>query len=89
MDMRCLLDGDCVVLVRDWPEFGDDAGIGAELVGAAQERPCRRGDTAAGRLAVVFGAGGQDAFDGAIGRVADLEGAGAGGLEALASVFVA
>ena len=36
-----------------------------------------------------FGADDQDALDGAIGRVADGDGAGAGRLEAAASVFVA
>ena len=49
----------------------------------------RRGGTAAGRVVAVFGAGDQDAFDGAIRRVADGDGAGAGGLQPLAAVFVA
>jgi hypothetical protein len=37
---------------------------------------------------VVFGAGDQDAFDRAIGRVADLEGSPAGGVDANWTVFV-
>ena len=49
----------------------------------------RRGGTGRFGRCRRFGAGDQDALDGAIGRVADLDRAGAGGLQPLAAVFVA
>jgi hypothetical protein len=63
----------------------------AEVAGAAQERRHRRNVAVTGGLAgqlLGVDAGGEDAFDGAIGRVTGLDRAGAGGLDAVQAVFV-
>ena len=78
---------DCVVEMSD--SLISQASGGAELFGAAQKRPGRRGGTVGRFVLGVFGAGDQDAFDGAIGRVADLDRAGARGLQPRTPVFVA
>jgi len=66
-----------------WPldeGLGDAAGVGGtELVGAAQAPPRTSSRAGRGLLGGMFGAGDQDALDGAIGRVADSDGASAGG----------
>jgi hypothetical protein len=60
--------------------------FGVERFRAAQHR--RRRGSVSRRCITGFGAGGQDAFDGAIPRIADLQGAGAGGIQSLVAVAV-
>ena len=57
-----------------------------EGLGAAQQRRRRRGGECRG--VTGFGAGDQDAFDGAIPGIADLQGPGAGGVQPPGAVAV-
>ena len=54
--------------------------FGVERVGAAQHR--RRCRSGCGWVVAVFGAGGQDAFDGAVVRITDRQCSGAGRVQA-------
>ena len=63
---------------------GSSGLCGEQRVGAVQER----GGTAVPGRAVGLGAGGEDALDGAVGRVAGGDGLGAGGLEPAGLVLV-
>ena len=60
---------------------GSGGAFGVEGVGAAQHRRRCRG-VRAGWVVAVFGAGDQDALDGAVVRIPDSQGAGARGIEA-------
>jgi hypothetical protein len=62
--------------------------FGVEGVWAAQHRRWRRG-WASAQIVAVFGAGGQDAFDGAISGITDGDGPSTRGVQAGLAVGVA